>query len=192
MSTVRTADPSEQPGVVAVLTLAFADDPVCRFMYPDPVQYLTFFPEFVRLYGGKAFAHGGAHVIAGHRGAALWLPPDEHPDDTALGQLLEHSIETHAKPDVLAVLAAMEAHHPAGPHWFLPLIGIDPLHQGHGHGMALMRHGLQACDRDGLPAHLDSTHPRNIPFYERCGFELLTTIEIGGHPPMYPMRRQPR
>ena len=60
-------------------------------------------------------------------------------------------------------------------------IGIDPFLQGRGLGMALMTYGLQACDRDGVQAHLDSTHPRNIPFYQRCGFELLATIEIGQH-----------
>ena len=33
---------------------------------------------------------------------------------------------------------------------------------------------------------------RNIPFYERFGFERVRTIEIGGHPPVYPMLRRPR
>ncbi len=192
MAAVRVADRSDEPGVVGVMTLAFANDPACRRLYPDPVQYLRFFPEFVRLYGGRAFDHGGAHVTAGHRGAALWLPPYVHPDDEALEQLFERSVEPAARPELYEVYAAMKSHHPKEPHWFLPLIGIDPFLQGRGHGMALMTYGLRACDRDGVAAHLDSTHPSNIPFYERFGFELLTTIEIGGHPPVYPMRRQAR
>ena len=192
MSGVCVADKSDQSGVVSVLTLAFADDPACRRLYPDPVQYLTFFPQFVRLYGGRAFEHGGAHFIEGHSGAALWIPPDVHPDDEALEQLIEQSVEDTAKPELFDVYATMKLHHPEEPHWFLPLIGIDPFLQGQGHGMTLMTYGLKACDRDGVPAHLDSTHPRNIPFYERFGFELLATIEIGGHPPVYPMRRQAR
>ena len=192
MAGVCIAEASDQPGVVGVLTLAFADDPACRRLYPDPVQYLTFFPEFVRLYGGRAFDHGAAHSVAGHSGAALWIPPDVHPDDAALEDLLERSVDDAAKPELFDVYAAMKSHHPEEPHWFLPLIGIDPFLQGRGLGMALMTYGLQACDRDGVQAHLDSTHPRNIPFYQRCGFELLATIEIGGHPPVYPMRRRAR
>jgi GNAT superfamily N-acetyltransferase len=192
MAGIRVADSSDAPGVVGVMTLAFASDPACQFLFPDPVQYLTFFPDFVRLYGGRAFDHGGAHVIAGHGGAAMWLPPDVYPDDEALEKLIERSVAPAAMPEVLAVLAAMASHHPQEPHWFLPLIGIDPRQLGQGHGMALMTYGVEACDRDGRPAHLDSSHPGNIPFYERLGFELLTTIEIGGHPPMYPMRRHPR
>jgi GNAT superfamily N-acetyltransferase len=29
-------------------------------------------------------------------------------------------------------------YHPAEPHWYLPLIGVDPAHQNNGHGAALM------------------------------------------------------
>lgn len=174
------------------MTLAFAADPACRRLYPDPAQYLTFFPEFVRLYGGRAFDHGGAHFIRGYAGAALWIPPDVHPDDEELGQLLERSVEERARPELFEVYAAMKRHHPEEPHWFLPLIGIDPSMQGQGLGATLMSYGITACDRDRLPAYLDSTHPSNISFYERFGFELLGSIEIGGHPPVYPMLRRPR
>ncbi len=191
MLKVRVAATSEQAGVISVLTLAFADDPVCRRLYPDPTQYLTFFPEFARLYGGRAFDHGSAHFIENHGGAALWIPPDIHPDDESLEQLLDSSVEDAAKPELFDVYAAMKTHHPKEPHWFLPLIGIDPSMQGQGLGTTLMLHGLTACDREHMPAYLDSTHPSNIPFYERFGFELLATIEIGGHPPVYPMLRRP-
>jgi hypothetical protein len=57
------------------MTLAFANDPAGRRLYPDQLQYLTHFPEFVRLYGGKAFEHNCAHVTVEGGGAALWLPP---------------------------------------------------------------------------------------------------------------------
>ena len=53
-----------------------------------------------------------------------------------------------------------------------------------------MEYGLSVCDRDGVPAYLDSTHPRNIPFYERFGFERVRTIQIG-HTPVYPILRRP-
>jgi len=55
-----------------------------------------------------------------------------------------------------------------------------------------MQYGLVARDRDGKLAYLDSTKLSNIPFYERFGFELVGKIEIGHHPPVYPMLRRPR
>ena len=66
----------------------------------------------------------------------------------------------------------MKQHHPLEPHWFLPLIGVDPCCHRQGLGTALMQYGLVARDRDGKLAYLDSTKLSNIPFYERFGFEL--------------------
>ena len=36
----------------------------------------------------------------------------------------------------------MANYHPREPHWYLPLMGVDPTCQGKGLGSALMRHAL--------------------------------------------------
>jgi hypothetical protein len=41
--------------VLATLVLAFAADPVERWLYPEPEQYLTRFPHFLAAFGGPAF-----------------------------------------------------------------------------------------------------------------------------------------
>lgn len=188
---VRTASAADAGAIASMMTLGFADDPVCRRLYPDPEQYFRFFPEFVRHYGGAAFDHGGAHVVDG-MGATLWIPPNVHPDGDAIDDLIDRSVDASAKSELFEVYTEMSRGHPEEPHWFLPLIAVDPFVRGKGTGSALMEYGLAACDRDGVPAYLDSTHPRNIPLYERFGFELVRTIEIGGHPPVYPMLRRAR
>ena len=86
----------------------------------------------------------------------------------------------------------MGRYHPSEPHWYLPLMGVDPFHQGRGLGSALMQHALVPCDRDHALAYLESTNPKNIPLYERHGFELLGTIQVGTSPPIFPMLRKPR
>ena len=83
----------------------------------------------------------------------------------------------------------MAAYHPSEPHWYLPLIGVDPAHQGDGHGNALMVYALAQCDRDHKPAYLESSNPRNIPFYQRHGFEPLGAIQVGSSPTLIPMLR---
>ena len=86
----------------------------------------------------------------------------------------------------------MEGYHPREPHWYLPFIGVDPSQQGKGYGSALMKHTLDACDRDHAAAYLESSNPKNVPLYERHGFELLGTIQAGTSPPIFPMLRKPR
>lgn len=183
---------SDQERIVATMVLAFSADPALRRVYPDLRDYLSYFPEFVRIFAGPAFAHGTAYATADDAGAALWLPPGVHPNEEALVALLQRSV---AEPDQGAVFAAFEqlgTYHPSEPHWYLAMIGVDPATQGKGRGTALLRHVLTQCDRDRAPAYLETSNPRNHPLYERLGFEVAGTIQGGEAPPVWPMVRQPR
>jgi ribosomal protein S18 acetylase RimI-like enzyme len=189
---IKTAKASDEAPVIDVVVLAFSADPAARSLYQDPHQYLLHFPSFVRAFGGNAFAHGSAHYIDGYAGAALWLPPDTHPDEDALIALLQRTVSARAQEDMFAIFEQMGRYHPSEPHWYLPLIGIDPSQQGKGYGSALLTHALIPCDRDHTCAYLESSNPKNIPLYERHGFELLGTIQVGTSPPIFPMLRKPR
>ena len=65
------------------------------------------FPKFVEAFGGKAFGHGTAHHIEGFRGAALWLPPDVHPDEEPLAVLIEEMVAEPVRREVFAVIEQM-------------------------------------------------------------------------------------
>jgi ribosomal protein S18 acetylase RimI-like enzyme len=94
--------------------------------------------------------------------------------------------------DARALFPQMEHYHPHEPHWYLPLIGVDPVQQGNGLGDALMAHALARCDQDRVPAYLESSNPRNISLYRRHGFEPLGEIRAGSSPPLVPMLRRAR
>jgi ribosomal protein S18 acetylase RimI-like enzyme len=64
--------------------------------------------------------------------------------------------------------------------------------QGRRYGSALLQHILLQCNRDHAPAYLESTNPANIRLYERHGFEVLDTIQVGSSPPIFPMLRAAR
>jgi ribosomal protein S18 acetylase RimI-like enzyme len=163
-----------------------------RWMYPTPNQHLTHFPSFVRAFAGSAFVQGSAYYADGYAGAALWLPPDSHFAEEELRALLCRSVAERERADLLAVFAQMVSYHPNEPYWYLPFVGVDPIHQGQGYGSALMEHALAPCDGDQRLAYLESTNPRNLPLYQRHGFEILGTIQAGTSPPLFPMLRKPR
>jgi GNAT superfamily N-acetyltransferase len=188
---VETATAANAGAIFDVLTLAFTDDPMTRWTWPDGPLFLATFPGFAKAFGGVAFDHGSAHHV-GRAAAALWLPPGVGPDETELDRILEKTTPETVTADGTRLMEQMARHHPTEPHWYLPLIGVDPAHRGKGLGGALLSHALATCDRDGALAYLESTNPRNIPLYERHGFERLATIQYGSSPPMVPMLRKPR
>jgi len=191
-SVVRRATVSDEPTVVDALLLAFAADPVMRWIWPDPQQYVSAWPRMVRTYGGQAFLHEGAHCLDGYLGAALWLPPGVHPDPDPVMALLQETVSEARQADLLAFFEQMGRFTPEAPYWYLPIIGVDPSHQGQGHGSALLRYGLRSADRDTLPAYLEASNTRNVALYERHGFKVIGTIQAGGSPTSYAMYRLAR
>lgn len=189
-SLVRATTPADELPAIDTVVLAFAGDPVARWCWPDSHQYLISMPTFIRAFGGRAFARG-AHCTDDHAGAALWLPPGLRPDEDAMGELVERTVRASIRSDLFAIFEQTAKYHPAEPHWYLPLIGVDPAHQGQGYGASLLAYALQQYDRDHLPAYLESTSPRNISLYRRHGFEALGTVQVGTSPPLVPMLRRP-
>jgi GNAT superfamily N-acetyltransferase len=96
-------------------------------------------------------------------------------------------------PRSLSLLTRIEKHHPAEPHWYLEAIGTVPEARGRGIGPTVLTPVLDRCDAEGVPAYLESSNPRNIPFYERHGFVRRPLFELPrGCPTITPMWRDAR
>jgi ribosomal protein S18 acetylase RimI-like enzyme len=189
---IHSATAEEMPAAIAAVVAGFITDPMARFTLPTPHDYLTVMPRGVRAFGGKALEHGSAYVTSCLRGAALWLPPGVFPDGEELEKIFRESTPPDRLDDVMGTFAEMEKWHPDEPHWYLPLIGVEPFAQGAGLGGALMRHAVDRCDEERALAYLESSNPRNISLYERHGFEVMGKIQVGKAPVLTPMVRRPR
>jgi ribosomal protein S18 acetylase RimI-like enzyme len=189
---IRTAIAADAERCLAALTLAFSGDPPCRWAWPDAQQYLEAFPILARAFGGGAIDHGTAHYYEGFSGVALWLPPGVAPDEEFLVKAIEDTVADERKGAMLSMFEQMDALHPREPHWHLPLLGVDPAHQRKGIGSALLSHVLNMCDAQKVSAYLEATSPRNVPLYERHGFEKVGSIEVADSPRIIPMLRKPR
>ena len=189
---IRSATQDEMPRAVASIVAAFITDPFARFAWPSPHDYLQAMPLATREYAGGSIEHGTVYVSVDFCGAALWLPPGVHANGEALERLARDPAKPEQLDDLLATFEKMDEWQLEEPHWYLPMIGVDPNAQGNGLGGALMRHAVARCDQEGALAYLESTNPRNISLYERHGFEALGKIQVGAGPLVTPMLRQPR
>ena len=71
-----------------------------------------------------------------------------------------------------AVLEAFETlaqARPAQPHYFLTMLGTDPVHFGRGVGQRLLWANLEQIDAADSPAYLEA-RDELVPLYERFGF----------------------
>jgi GNAT superfamily N-acetyltransferase len=129
-------------------------------------------------------AHGGVDVVRTDgeiAGATIWLPPghwrraaaEELRTFPGFARALGHRAAAAAALD-----QAMARAHPSEPHWYLFAIGVDPARQGTGLAGALLRSRPDQCDRDRLPAYLESTRTTSVPLYQHFGFQPTGNPEL--------------
>jgi ribosomal protein S18 acetylase RimI-like enzyme len=175
----RRLAPADADAAADVLARAFVDDPLWRFLFPEPGRraalvlqaYRSFAPAFV-----AEFVTLG--VGAPLEGVAVWSPPDQAPPQ--LGALLGAGLLTLVFSPLLAGLAraapifgrvdALRRRHAPEPHYYLNTLGVAPAARGRGRASALVRPVLAQADARGLTAYTETLTPENVPIYERYGF----------------------
>ncbi|WP_440102920.1 GNAT family N-acetyltransferase [Streptosporangium sp. H16] len=195
-ASVRRADDTDRQAVSDVLTEAFTNDPLVRWLFPDAGRRGRLQAHHHRSLLARPAAEA---YLAGHReGASIWLilaagrtPHEEHPDASGAGR------ETAFGEDgarLTALGRALASRHPdREPHLYLPCMGVVSERQGTGLGSAMLRHRLERADADGLAAYLEASSPRSHALYLRHGFEDLgEPVRVADGPPLWPMWRPPR
>jgi ribosomal protein S18 acetylase RimI-like enzyme len=180
---------AEREAAVQMLTRAFDDDPLLRHLLPEaparPRLLARSFRSMVR-YG---LVYGEVHATSAElEGVAVWLP----------AEYSHASLWRMARTGVLALpltvglgffrrfssyyeqIARFKDRHARRDHWYLQLLGVDPLQQRKGHASRLLAAMLNRLDDDHLPCFLDTASENNVRFYERFGFQVLEAAKVPG------------
>jgi ribosomal protein S18 acetylase RimI-like enzyme len=192
MARITIGKPADKARLLHTLVLGFSGDPMARWASPDAATYLDRRHEFFDAFGGAAFEHGSAFVADDGAAVATWLPPGVEPDGALMAAIMDEQTPGSRKGEMDALFEQMGQFHLKEPHWYLPLIAADPAYRGRGLGTALMEAAIARIDADGRPAYLESSNPRNIPLYQRFGFEIIGEIQAGTSPVLTPMLRPGR
>jgi GNAT superfamily N-acetyltransferase len=193
----------EQSAVVAGLARAFYDDPLFGYFLPDPITQsrglLTFMGASVvdaTPFGEIWIARTGGKVAC----AAVWLPPGSYPRGarrdlmTNLRGLPTFVRSGRRLAGAVRLLGALDfAHHEiTEPHFYLGILGTDPLFQRSGAGAATLQPVLDRCDNEGLTAYLETQKEENLAYYARHAFDLIEKVDVKGVPPVWTLLRKPR
>ncbi|WP_170293078.1 GNAT family N-acetyltransferase [Thermogemmatispora aurantia] len=169
-----------------VLARAFQHDPLMVFVLPEERRRAVVLPGLFSMTVHYCLRYGQVYASPGLEGIACWLPPGE--TTPTLERLLSIGLRFSPLRVGLGGLwriglaeryaARQHALHTHGPHWYLWALGVDPPYQGQGIGSALLKVVFQQADARHLPCYLETQNPRNVGFYERHGFRVVSETPI--------------
>ncbi|MGN6254058.1 MAG: GNAT family N-acetyltransferase [Solirubrobacterales bacterium] len=196
MEEVSVASEVDRTTAAAALAEAFMDDPVAIWATPKDRHR----PGALRRFFGAVFdTHIEGEVVyvdSERRGAAIWALPGRW-QGSVRNQFRTAAAFAHPRhwprlPRIVGGVVKAEQSHPRTEHFYLATLGVTPDRQGEGIGSRLLAPVLEICDRDGVPAYLESSKHSNIAFYARHGFRVTGELRLpGGGPILYPMWREP-
>src|SRR5436190_4472801 len=183
---VRPARGDEVPQLAAMLARAFHDDPVTAWFMRNESRRPKYAARFFGWQLHRLLGQGQVHVAKGGTAAAIGALPGQWRESNwqalRLFVSLVPALLTHL-PVAARGVEQVEKRHPPEPHLYLAVLGTDPPAQGRGLGSAVLRPGLELCDREGLPAYLESSKESNVAFYARFGFRVTEEVRMPGDGP---------
>jgi ribosomal protein S18 acetylase RimI-like enzyme len=188
MDTIRLK-PSDKKSAAEVFARSFFEYPMITFYWPDKdrrKRYLEWYLGCVLNYG---FRYGEVYSTPGIAGIAIWLSPGQTHLTTRryiragfllapLRMGINHYFTQTTRNEEL-VMQVHEEIMP-GAHWYLWAIAVDPDRQGQGIGTILMQPGLEHADAQQLPCYLETHDEKNLPFYQKQGFDMVRSEQVPG------------
>jgi GNAT superfamily N-acetyltransferase len=196
---VRRAGAADATAITDAMSRAFDDDPFANWFAAQDEKrierirnMMAVSLERMTLPFGEVYTTEGTAL-----GAAEWTPPGKWKlsiwRQLLMAPAMMKTVTLRRLPAVMSGIAAVEKKHPHEPHFYLLALGVEPDQQGRGIGSALMQPVLERCDREGIPAYLESSKERNVPLYERHGFRVTEEMVIPkGGPKIWLMWRDPQ
>jgi len=168
---IRVAGGADLEPVTETLWLAFGEDPLWSWAFPDHSRLRPFWRFLI----AAALVHRWVWVLGDYAAASVWIPPGceelSPQQEVELEGLLEELAGARA-PELLELMRRFDASHPRRPpHFYLSILGTHPDRRGHGLGMTLLADNLARVDSQRAAAYLESSNPANEPRYEERSFE---------------------
>lgn len=185
---VRTLSADSASGVVEVLSDAFRDYPVMRFVlgtkgdYSAGLNTLVTFFVMARVLREEPMI--GMHGPAGLVAAAILSDPNDRSSPPELSVVRERTWETlgpEARERYEAFGRATAAFSVDTPHIHLNMIGVRTDHTGRGFGRALLEavHARSAADPTSTGVSLTTEAPENVDLYRHFGYRVTGEGAIG-------------
>jgi ribosomal protein S18 acetylase RimI-like enzyme len=199
---VLKLDPRKKKKAIDVLVAAFFDYPMFDLYFPDRSKRKQVMTWYLGRVLECALHYGEVLTNAELSGVIFTLPPGH----TKISQWEYIQRGFLPAPFVLGIPdfvrsqkceAFVSSEHErlmnGRSHYYLWGLTVDPVHKQQGIGTALLRPVIEKADAEKLPFYLETHDERNVNYYQRMNFQLVSTSKIpNSDVPIWCMVREPK
>jgi ribosomal protein S18 acetylase RimI-like enzyme len=196
-------NPAQRARAVETLVQAFRADPMYACICSDEAERVRSMRPLWDALIRFTLIYGEVWTTPEVSGVACWLAPGH--TEVGFRQMVRTGFALawammrfsgDARRRIMGVIGYTEKLHRRampGLHWYLWALGVTPSSQGQGIGSSVLQPVLARADAAGLPCYLETETERNVAFYRKHGFEVLTAEVAPEHNLMlWTMARRPQ
>jgi ribosomal protein S18 acetylase RimI-like enzyme len=191
---ITPAGPDRLPVLASLFGRTFVVEPMMRWPLAVHGDVEERFTRYFALFLESVIELGMVWEAGAAMGAAIWIPPDRadaweeaQGHDPRMHQLTDDDGRRHD-----AFWAWVASKMGDEPVWHLDSVAVEPELRGRGIGAALIDLGQARARTAGTGARLETGNPRNVAYYERCGFRTVVDEDApDGGPHIWFMRWDP-
>ncbi len=166
------------------LAKAFMNDPLQNYTFPDEQERKERSPAHFKAGVEYGMKFGEVYITSQAEGAVVCLAPNkteitsERAEEGGLTRLPALMGEEQAGR-FFSALEFIDPYHKRDvpePHWYIMILGVDPVHHGKGLGKALLEPVMKKAEANRQPVYLETAQPTNVPFYQKLGFKVLREL----------------
>lgn len=167
-----------------VLAKAFQNDPLFVYFFPDASERENKLPHLFQLLVRYGVLYGEVYSVSPNlEGVAVWLPSEKAYH--RLWEMVHLSMLPKIGREVIGRMwhcnqyaTSVHKRHAHFRHWYLSLIGVDPLLQGRGYASILLKAMSARIDKEHLPCYLETQTVKNVSIYRHYGFKVVEKFII--------------
>ncbi len=189
---MKQAAIDDKQSIIQILSSVFHDNQSVNYLIPQVPSQEKRIHALMDYSFETCLSFGKVYLLNDSRACALVSFP-ERTKTTLKSLLLEiklifNSIGVRNINKAIQREKAISKHYPKENIYYLWFIGVLPEFQGQSIGEKLMREIIADADQMGRPIYLETSTLRNIPWYEKFGFEVYGELDFGYK--LFLMRRE--
>jgi len=181
MNTVINLSLDQYNSACILLSKAFANYPLFKWIFPKSQYREQILPWYLGMAIRDCLQHGNVYTTTLFEGVSAWSKKGE--TDAKLQRLASAGLfqlpfRIGLIPFIRVLIygktiESIKAQNAPKSHWYLSVLGVDPIHQRRGIGCLLLEPILKKASQSDLHCYLETHDESNLPFYKNNGFEIV-------------------